>query len=36
MYINFETSDGGNKNSLSSTTKEVKYQNPDEITLITR
>ena len=36
MYINFETSDGGNENSPSSTTKEVKYHYPDEITVFTR
>ena len=36
MYIHFETSDGGNKNSLSNPTKEVKYHYPDEITVITR
>ena len=36
MYINFETSDGGNDNSLSSLIKEVKYHYPYEITVITR
>ena len=34
-YINVETCDGGNKNSLSSSTKEVKYHYQDEITVIT-
>ena len=36
MYINVETSNGGNKNSLSSLTKEVKYHYPNEITLLTQ
>ena len=36
MYINFETSDGGNENSISSPTKEVKYHYRNEITVITR
>ena len=36
MYIHFETCDGGNKNSLGSPTKEVKYHYHDEITVITR
>ena len=36
MYMEFETSDGGNKNSFSSPTKEVKYHYPDEITELTR
>ena len=35
-YINFETYDVGNENSLSSPTKEVKYHYHDEITVITR
>ena len=36
MYINVETSDGGNENYLSSLTKEVKYHYTDEMTVITR
>ena len=36
MYIKVETSDGGNKDTLSSLTKEIKYHHPDEILLITR
>ena len=35
-YINFETYDGGNENSLSSPAKEVKYRHHDEITVITQ
>ena len=34
--MNFEICDGGNENSLGSTTKEVKYHYHDEITVITR
>ena len=36
IYINFVTNNSGNKNDLSSPTKEVKYHYPDEITLITQ
>ena len=36
LYNNFETSDGGNENSLSSPTKEVKYHYHNEIMVITR
>ena len=36
MYINLETYDGGDENSLSSLKKEVKYHYHDEITVINR
>ena len=36
MYKYFVTYDGGNNNSLSPPTKEVKYHYPNQITVVTR
>ena len=36
VYINFVTNNSGNKNSLSSPTKEAKYHYPEKIMVIDR